>query len=43
MDNHMNELVAVKVIDLEEAQDDLATIHEEITLLSACDSPQIVK
>jgi serine/threonine-protein kinase 24/25/MST4 len=42
-DTQTNEIVAIKVIDLEESEDDIAAIRDEITMLSACDSPQIVR
>lgn len=43
VDNHTNEIVAIKVVNLENDPEAIEEIRKEIGVLANCDSPHIIR
>ena len=43
IDNRSRKVIAMKIIDLEEAEDEIEDIQQEIAVLSQCDSPHVTR
>lgn len=43
LDTETNEVVAVKIINLEEAEEEIEEIRKEVTMLSECQSPYVTR